>query len=145
MPDASALAAHLTESRSAKIARIDGHSGRAFGAPVAFERPDPEMIIECLRNAFGKLLGSRDNILQTPEIFWRTTPDISLQKRRRRHQERGAVPAHETANDIGIKRIGMINHSNSRTDGSIKVAVNPNEWKNGRIPSNRSPLPSANI
>src|SRR5213596_1663346 len=134
MPDRSALAAHLAESCSAEIPRIDRHSGRAFGAPVAFERPNAEMIIECLRNAFGKLLGSRNNIFQAAEIFRSTTPDISLQKRRRRHQERGAILAHETANDTGIKRIGMINHSDAQ-----------NERKNGRIPRIRSPLSSANI
>ena len=56
MADLAALGADLTETRGAEIVRVDRHGGRAFGAAVAFERADAELLLEGLRHAVGKFL-----------------------------------------------------------------------------------------
>ena len=71
--------------------------------------------------------------------------DVRLQERRRRQQERTrylrtSAPIARASSGLGWKTTPM-----PSTAGRQSVPVNPNEWKNGRMPRMRSPSPSMNV
>ena len=58
MADPAALGADLAEAGGAEVVRVDGHRRRAFGAAVAFQRADAELLLERGGQPLGQLLGA---------------------------------------------------------------------------------------
>ena len=85
-------------------------AGAAFGAAVAFERADAELLLERGGQPLGQLLGGGRHHAQAAEILRRAAAHVELQEGRRRQQERQRVLADQRADGFGFERIGMIHH-----------------------------------
>src|SRR5215471_614240 len=98
MTDLAAFPTDLTESRRAKISRIDRNCRRAFGAAVGFQRANSKLVFERGRRALLKFFGADQHEFQASELSGIATPDISLQKGRRCQKESDGVLRHERPN-----------------------------------------------
>src|SRR5262245_27707885 len=108
MADAAALGSDLPEEGSAKVHRIDGNDGRAFGAAVAFERTNAKLIFERFGNLRGEFFRASNDIAKAAEIFGSAALSVSAQKSLRGDEQRDTVLADQRAYAAGIERTGMI-------------------------------------
>jgi hypothetical protein len=89
--DLAALGADLAEAGGAEVVRVHRHRRRAFGAAVAFERADAELLLERRGQPLGQFLRAGHHHAQAAEILRRAAAHVKLQERRRRQQERHPV------------------------------------------------------
>ncbi len=122
MADLAALGADLAEAGGAEVVRVDRHRRRAFGAAVAFERAEAELLLERGGQPLGQLLRRRHHHAQAAEILRRAAAHVELQERRRRQQERQGVLADQRADGFGIERVGMVRHPHAQHRRQAKRA-----------------------
>ena len=103
------------KTRRTKIHEVDRHGRRAFRRAVTFERPDAEILLECVGETLRQFFCAGDDQLQTAKILRRHTAHVELQKRRRGQQDGDGIFSDEGAHRPGIERVGMIHHA--RADG----------------------------
>ena len=122
MADLAALGADLAEAGGAEVVGVHGHRRPAFGAAIAFERADAELLLERGGQPLGQFLGARHHHAQAAEILRRAAAHVELQEGRRRQQERQGVLADERADGFGVERVGMVHHPHAQHRRQAKRA-----------------------
>jgi len=84
MADAGAFCTNLSELCCPEVASIYRYSGRAFGAAIAFKRPDSEPVFKCDGNSLGSF--------SAPAITYCRLPKSSGEQRRVTTVEMSALP-----------------------------------------------------
>ena len=113
MADFPPFRADLMKTGGAEIGRVHRHRRSAFGAAVAFERADAEMLLERRRQPVGQFFRGGHHEAQAAEIRRRAAAQIDLQERRRRQQECHRVIFHQRADGSGVERVRMKHHAHA--------------------------------
>src|SRR5690242_9400454 len=107
MADAAALRSHLAKRRGSEIDRVHGHNWRAFGAAVAFERTDAEVVLERDGDALRQFFRAGHYEAQAAEFFRSAATQIVVEKSGSREEHGHGMFVDERADYAGIQRIGM--------------------------------------
>src|SRR5260221_6025504 len=122
MADGAALGSYLAEIGGAKIVGVDGDDGRAFGAAVAFERANAEMIFEGLGYALGEFFGSGHYDAEAAEGFGRAAAGVGVQEGRRGKHHGHGIFADEGGDGLRVERAGMKDGADSGHGGEAESA-----------------------
>src|SRR5262249_49284184 len=105
--DGATARANLAKTRSAEVAAIDCHNGRALSTTVTLQWTYAKKILECQGHAFRELFRANQDVLQAAKVFRRATAHVGLQECRSGYQECDSIPRNQFADGFCGERIGM--------------------------------------